>query len=50
MIAQTNMDAQSVARLKEEISKFCTWLSRRSQDFFVAKYEKPSAEYIESAR
>jgi mortality factor 4-like protein 1 len=50
LIAQTNMDTQSVARLKEEISKFCTWLARNSNKFFCAKYEKPSAEYIENAR
>ena len=50
IVAQTNMDAQSVTRLKEELSKFCTWLSRSSTKFFCAKYEKPSAEYIESAR
>ena len=50
LIAQTNMDAQSVARLKEEISKFCVWLARNSNKYFVAKYEKPSAEYIENAR
>ena len=50
LIAQTNMDTQSVARLKEEISKFCTWLARNSTKYFCAKYEKPSAEYIEHAR
>lgn len=50
IIAQTNMDSQSTARLREELSKFCTWLSRNSPKFFCAKYEKPSAEYIEAAR
>ena len=50
LIAQTNMDAQSVSRLKEEISKFCTWLARNSHQYFVAKYEKPGGEYIEGAR
>lgn len=50
IIAQTNMDSQSIARLKEELTKFCTWLSRNSPKYFVAKYEKPSAEYIEAAR
>jgi mortality factor 4-like protein 1 len=50
IIAQTNMDQQSIARLKEELTKFCTWLSRNSPKFFCAKYEKPSAEYIEAAR
>ena len=50
IIAQTNMDQQSIARLKEELTKFCTWLGRNSAKFFCAKYEKPSAEYIEAAR
>lgn len=44
------MDSQSVNRLREEISKFCTWLARNSGRFFCAKYEKPSVEYIENAR
>lgn len=50
LIAQTNMDTQSVARLREEISKFCVWLARNSATYFVAKYEKPTEEYIQSAR
>ncbi|EXJ92380.1 hypothetical protein A1O3_00930 [Capronia epimyces CBS 606.96] len=50
IVAQTNMDAESVTRLKLELSKFTTWLSRNSQRFFCAKYEKPSAEYVEGAR
>jgi mortality factor 4-like protein 1 len=41
LTAQTNMDAPSVARLKEELSKFTVWLSRNSEQYFVAKYEKP---------
>lgn len=40
LTAQTNMDAASVARLKEELSKFTVWLSRNSEKYFVAKYEK----------
>ncbi|KAK5361178.1 Esa1p-associated factor [Exophiala xenobiotica] len=48
--AQTNLDAEQVARLKAELIKFANWLSRHSDRFFCAKYEKPSAEYIEKAR
>ncbi|KAK5102414.1 Esa1p-associated factor [Exophiala xenobiotica] len=40
LIAQTNMDVQSVQRLKEELTKFTVWLSRNSEKYFVAKYEK----------
>ncbi|KAK5958637.1 Esa1p-associated factor [Knufia fluminis] len=43
LIAQTNMDAQSVQRLKEELTKFTVWLSRNSEKLFVAKYEKPES-------
>jgi mortality factor 4-like protein 1 len=50
LIAQTNMDVQSVNKLREEISKFNSWLARNSGRFFCTKYEKPSAEYIEGAR
>jgi len=50
IIAQTNMDAESVARLKAELTKFSTWLSRNSTRYFCAKYEKPSPEYVEAAR
>ena len=50
MIAQTNMDVEAVSRLKTELSKFSTWLSRNSVKYFCAKYEKPSAEYVENAR
>ena len=50
LVAQTNMDAQSVGKLREELSRFCVWLSRGSKRFFVEKYEKPSAEYLEMAR
>ncbi|KIW44694.1 uncharacterized protein PV06_03147 [Exophiala oligosperma] len=48
--AQTNLDQDQVARLKAELLKFTNWLSRNSERFFCAKYEKPSPEYIENAR
>lgn len=40
LIAQTNMDAASVARLKEELGKFTVWLSRNSEKYMVCRYEK----------
>lgn len=40
LTAQTNMDAAAVQRLKEELSKFTVWLSKNSEKYFVAKYEK----------
>ena len=50
LIAQTNMDHQSVNRLREELSKLTTWLGKNSNRFFTAEYENTSQEYIEKAR
>ncbi|KAI1403509.1 MRG-domain-containing protein [Hypoxylon fuscum] len=47
LIAQTNMDQQSVNRLREEMVKFCTWLSKHTADYFVSIYESPSQDYIQ---
>lgn len=50
MIAQTNMDVQSVNRLREELTKLTNWLGRNAEKYFVKEYETPSAEYVEKAR
>ncbi|KAG5976217.1 hypothetical protein E4U55_007428 [Claviceps digitariae] len=50
LLAQTNMDQQSVTRLREEIGKFTLWLGRNCETYFVNEYETPSQEYIEKAR
>lgn len=50
LIAQTNMDQQSVNRLREELSKFTNWLSRNSTKYFATNYEAPSQEYIDKVR
>ncbi|KAK8107323.1 MRG-domain-containing protein [Apiospora kogelbergensis] len=50
LIAQTNMDQQSVNRLREELSKFCQWLERNAGSYFVNEYESPNAEYAEKAK
>ncbi|OTA95192.1 hypothetical protein M434DRAFT_394086 [Hypoxylon sp. CO27-5] len=50
LIAQTNMDQQSVNRLREELVKFCTWLSRHTTDYFVSHYESPPQDYIQKAK
>ena len=50
LLAQTNMDKQSVVRLREEISKFCNWLGKNTESYFVSEYETPSQEYIDNAR
>ncbi|KAF4983557.1 hypothetical protein FZEAL_1055 [Fusarium zealandicum] len=50
LLAQTNMDQQSVSRLREEIGKFTVWLGRNCETYFVKEYETPSQEYIDKAR
>ncbi|KAH7320091.1 MRG-domain-containing protein [Stachybotrys elegans] len=50
LLAQTNMDQQSVSRLREEIGKFTVWLGRNCETYFVNEYETPSQEYIDKAR
>ncbi|KAK3684225.1 MRG-domain-containing protein [Podospora appendiculata] len=50
LIAQTNMDQQSVNRLREELTKFTTWFGRHVTNYFVSEYETPSQEYVDKAR
>lgn len=50
LIAQTNMDQQSVNRLREELVKFTNWFSRHVTAYFVSEYETPGADYTEKAR
>ncbi|KAI9931320.1 hypothetical protein ASPWEDRAFT_47450 [Aspergillus wentii DTO 134E9] len=50
LIAQTNMDLQSINRLREELSKFTIWLSKNSDKFFATRYMTASNEYVEKSR
>jgi mortality factor 4-like protein 1 len=50
LLAQTNMDQQSVSRLREEIGKFTNWLGRNCETYFIREYETPSQEYVDKAR
>ncbi|KAH8599130.1 MRG-domain-containing protein [Bisporella sp. PMI_857] len=50
LIAQTNMDQQSINRLREELQKLANWLGRNAVSYFVSEYETPSQLYIEKAR
>ena len=50
LIAQTNMDQQSVNRLREELIKVTTWLGKNAEKYFVKEYETPGADYVEKAR
>jgi mortality factor 4-like protein 1 len=44
------MDQQSVNRLREEIVKFSTWLSKNATEYFVSSYETPSPDYADKAK
>jgi mortality factor 4-like protein 1 len=50
LVAQTNMDQQSVNRLREELMKFTNWFSRHVTKYFVSEYETPGADYHEKSR
>ena len=50
LIAQTNMDSQSVNKLREEIQKLTSWLGKNSNRFFTAEYETASNDYVENNR
>ncbi|RYC61353.1 hypothetical protein CHU98_g4855 [Xylaria longipes] len=50
LIAQTNMDQQSVNRLREELAKFSTWLSKNTTEYFASSYETPVQDYVDKAK
>ncbi|KAI1214476.1 MRG-domain-containing protein [Annulohypoxylon truncatum] len=50
LVAQTNMDQQSVNRLREELIKFCSWLSKNTTEYFVSHYESPTQDYVQKAK
>jgi mortality factor 4-like protein 1 len=52
LIAQTNMDQQSVGRLREELMTMLSWLSKEPQvsTFFSSTYESPGQEYIDKVK
>lgn len=50
LVSQTNMDQQSVNRLREEMTKLTTWLGRNAVKYFVPEYENPGQDYIDKAR
>jgi mortality factor 4-like protein 1 len=49
LIAQTNMDRQSVARVREELSTFNTWMTKAEQikKYLSTPYENATTEYME---
>ncbi|CAK7221626.1 Esa1p-associated factor [Sporothrix curviconia] len=50
LISQTNMDQQSVNRLRDELAKLTAWLGKNMVKYFVSEYETPNPEYSEKVR
>ncbi|ORY11653.1 MRG-domain-containing protein [Clohesyomyces aquaticus] len=52
LVAQTNMDSQSVNRLEGELAEMLTWLSKepRVSLFFASTYESPGQAYIDKVK
>lgn len=52
LVAQTNLDQQSVNRLREELSKLTMWLAKDTNvdKYFSTEYENPGQDYIDKAR
>lgn len=49
LIAQTNMDAQSVNRLREELAKMTQWLGKNVDTYFAKEYMNAGQEYTAKA-
>ncbi|KAK4555483.1 Esa1p-associated factor [Recurvomyces mirabilis] len=50
LIAHTNMDAQSVSRLREELHKMTSWLSKRLETYLSNEYQHAGQDYVDSAK
>ncbi|KAK1064151.1 Esa1p-associated factor [Friedmanniomyces endolithicus] len=50
LIAHTNMDQQSVSRLREELTKMTSWMAKRLEKYLGNEYHHAGQEYLESAK
>ncbi|TKA83214.1 hypothetical protein B0A55_00663 [Friedmanniomyces simplex] len=50
LIAHTNMDTQSVSRLREELTKMTSWMAKRLEKYLGNEYQHAGQEYLESAK
>lgn len=50
LIAQTNMDQQSVNRLREELHTLTAWLGKHSRKYFAEAYIDPGEDYKNKAK
>lgn len=45
LIAHTNMDAQAVSRLREELSKMTGWMAKRIERYLSTDYDHVGQDY-----
>lgn len=50
LIAHTNMDVQSVNRLREELMRMIQWLSKHTDKYLSHPYEGPSSDYSDQTK
>lgn len=50
LIAHTNMDQQSVSRLREELSKMTQFLGKRVDKYISNPYEHPGQDYSDGVK
>lgn len=50
LIAHTNMDNQSVSRLREELSKMTQWLAKRIDRYLDNNYQHAGQDYLDSSK
>lgn len=50
LISQTNMDAQAVNRLKEELHKLTQFLAKNATRYFAQDYESVENAYVDDAK
>ena len=50
LVAQTNMDQQSVARLRDELGRLTAWIAKGSGRWFGGGYEEAGNDYVAKAK
>ena len=50
LIAHTNMDAQAVTRLREELFKMTQFLSKNTDNYLSTEYEHAATDYVDEAK
>lgn len=50
LVAHTNMDAQAVSRLREELSKMTQWLAKRIEKYLSVDYEHVGQDYLDNSK